>query len=122
MIEQLADFPDDVLGFVWKGQVTRKEYDKVVLPAVADALKKYPKVRIYYEVAKDFTGAARGAVWDDFAFGIDNFTRWDRVAVVTDAEGFANAARLYSFILPCTVRSYPIAETAAARAWIAAAA
>ena len=121
MIEQLTEFPDDVLGFVWKGQVTRKEYDTVVLPAVAAALKKHQKVRIYYEVANDFTGAARGAVWDDFAAGIDNFSRWGRIAVVTDAEGVAHAARLYSFILPCTVRSYPISETAAARAWIAAA-
>jgi hypothetical protein len=33
MIEQLSTFPDNVLAFVGRGQVTRADYDAVLVPA-----------------------------------------------------------------------------------------
>ena len=36
MIEHLSNFPDDVLAFVCKGQVTKADYDTVLIPTVID--------------------------------------------------------------------------------------
>ncbi len=120
MIEHLSNFPDDVLAFVCKGQVTKADFDTVLIPAVVDALRRHPKVRLYYETAPDFTGIDAGAMWEDFAVGMEHITRWDRVAVVTDVEWLEQATRLFSVILPGGVRIFPRSETAAARTWIAA--
>jgi hypothetical protein len=50
------------------------------------ALKNHEKLRLYYETAADFSGIDPGAVWEDIKVGMEYFTRWERMAVVTDIE------------------------------------
>ena len=121
MIEQLPDFPDNVLAFVCKGRVTKADYDVVLVPAVVHALTKHAKVRLYYETAADFAGMDPGAMWEDFAIGMEHLTRWERVAIVTDIDWIKETARLFSFLLPATTKSFPTSEAAQARAWLTAA-
>ena len=120
MIEQLIDFPDNVLAFVCKGHVTKADYDAVLIPAVITALKRQGKVRLYYETAADFVGIDPGAIWDDFKVGMEHLTRWERAAVVTDVEWIKQTMRFFSFIMPGTMKSFPTSEAAQARAWIIA--
>ena len=121
MIEQVKDFPDDVLGFVCKGRVTKADYDAVLVPAVINALKSHANVRLYYETAPDFAGLDPGAMWEDFRVGMEHLTRWERVAVVTDIEWIKHTMRFFSFLMPAAMKSFPASEAAEARAWITAA-
>ncbi len=121
MIEQLKDFPDHVLGFVCHGHVAKADYDSVLVPAVLNALKKPGKVRLYYETAADFTGFEVGAMWEDFKVGIEHFTRWERVAIVSDVEWIKHSIRFFGFLMPGALRSFPTSETRQAREWIVAA-
>ena len=120
MIEHLSKFPADVVAFAFQGQVTKADYDSVFLPVVASELKKHQKLRLYYEMAPDFQGFDAGAMWDDFAVGMEHIARWDRVAVVTDVEWVERAAQLFGMILPSSVKVFPTSQTAAARTWISA--
>ena len=43
MIEQLTDFPSNVVAFVCKGRVTKSDYDAVLVPAVLNALERTRK-------------------------------------------------------------------------------
>ena len=121
MIQQLTDLPDNVLGFVCKGRVTKADYDAVLVPAVIDALKSHDKVRLYYETAADFAGIDPGAMWEDFKVGMEHLTRWERVAVVTDVEWIKQTMRFFSFLMPGAMKSFSTSEAAEARAWIIAA-
>jgi len=56
MIERFENFPDNVVAFVCHGQVTRQDYDTVLVPAVEKALEARDKVRSYYEAGSDFSG------------------------------------------------------------------
>ena len=120
MIEQLSNFPDDVLAFVCKGRVTKADYDSVLVPAVMKALEKHREVRLYYETAADFSGIDPGAMWEDFKVGMEHLTRWERVAVVTDVEWIKQTMRFFSFLMPGATKSFPTSEAAQARAWIIA--
>jgi hypothetical protein len=110
----------DVAAFAFHGQVTKGDYDSVFLPAVRDALKRHPKLKLYYQIAPDLKGFDIGATWDDFAAEVEQITRWDRVAVVTDVGWVEGATRLFGLILPATTRLFRSSETAAARTWISA--
>ena len=118
MIEQLSTFPDNVLAFVCRGQVTRADYDTVLVPAVEKALAKLTRVRLYYEIATDFTGIDPGAMWEDFKVGMEHLTRWERIAVVTDVEWIRHTFRLFGFLMPGTVKLFSTSEAARARSWI----
>jgi hypothetical protein len=121
MITHLAGFPDEVLAFVYQGHVTKDDYDTVLVPAVAKALKTQKRLRVYCEVKSDFSGLDAGAVWEDLKVGIGHLTRWERVAVVTDLDWIARSMRFFNFLMPCPMETFPTAEAARAREWISAA-
>ncbi len=118
MIELLKGFPSNVVAIACHGEVTKKDYDDVLIPAVEKALASYDKIRMLYEVGTDFSGYEAAAALEDFKTGMEHFSRWDRIAVVTDVEWIAASLKVFGIFLPGTVRVYPIADAAKARLWI----
>ena len=120
MIELLQDFPDNVVAFAAKGRVSRADYDTVLVPAVEAALKRFEKVRLYYELGSEFQGIDAGAAWEDFVVGVSHWLRWERIAVITDVDWIRYSINAFRFLMPGQVRVFPTAEAAEARKWIAA--
>jgi hypothetical protein len=120
MIEQLSGFPDNVLAFVGRGRLTRADYTEVLTPAVEKGLATHERIRLYYELGPDFAGIDPGAMWEDFKVGMEHLTRWERAAVVTDVEWIKQAMRLFDFLMPGAMKSFPPSEAERARAWITA--
>jgi hypothetical protein len=117
MIRPLETFPNQVVAFLCSGEVTKSEYDRVVLPAVRQALETHDKVCLYYETTPDFH-LSLGAAWEDFRVGIEHLRRWERLAVVSDVDWIRHAIHAFSFLLPRRLRVFPSSESALARAWI----
>jgi hypothetical protein len=118
MIEALKGFPTKVLAFACKEHVTKRDYETVLIPAVQEALKQKGKLRLYYQIDPGFSGIDPGAIWDDFKVGMEHVLRWERIAVVTDVDWIRYTIRAFSFVIPGTVRIFPVGEQAKAREWI----
>lgn len=118
MIESLQDFQGNVAAFLCSGHVTQDDYEAVLIPAVEKKLKEHDKIRLYYETAADFAGIEPSAVWEDFKTGMEHFTRWERIAVVTDVEWIKHTMQAFSFVMPGELKVFPRAEITEARAWI----
>ena len=120
MIEALQGFPENTLAFACHGHVTRTDYEEVLVPAVEKALKEHDKVRLYYQIASDFSGIEPGAVMKDIKVGVEHWFRWERVAVVTDVEWIKLTMMAFSFMMPGQLQMFSTAEAAKAREWILA--
>lgn len=118
MIERLPGFPEYVLAFVGGGRVVKADYDDVVVPALKSALKNHSRIRLYYETGPEVTGIDRDAIWEDISAGIESFTHWERIAVVTDIEWIKQATRFFSFLMPCPVKVFAAAESVQGKLWI----
>ncbi|WP_257251565.1 STAS/SEC14 domain-containing protein [Burkholderia cepacia] len=118
MIEKVNDLPDGIAGFIATGQVTRKDYEDVLIPAMEAILRKHAKVRLYYELGADFSGMDPGAAWEDFKLGVQHITQWERIAVVTNVEWVRFALAAFRFVIPGEVRVFSSSDRVAARAWI----
>lgn len=121
MIEQLSGFPDNVLAFTTRGRITGKDYETVLIPAIEVALKAHKKLRLLYKIDGEFAGFDPGAVWDDFKVGMEHFTRWERIGVITDVAWISHTIDAIRFLMPATVRVFATTEEAEARKWIVAA-
>lgn len=119
MIEVIEGLPDNVIAVGCRGQVTRDDYEGVLIPLVQAKLAAHDKVRLYYRVGPDFKGIDAGAVLEDTKVGLSHWSRWERAAVVTDVEWLRLATRAFAFLLPCPVRCFGIADEAEAKNWIA---
>jgi hypothetical protein len=120
VIELLEGFPDGVVAASAKGQVTRRDYDEVLIPKVNDVIARHPRIRCYYELGPQFAGFDAGAAWEDFRLGIEHLAHWERVAVVTDVEWIRVAMTVFRFLVPGQIRLFGTGEAREARQWIAA--
>jgi len=118
MIELIPGLPDDTLGFVAKGEVTRNDYVEILAPAVEKVLKKHDKVRLLYVLGKDFEGFSGGAMWEDGKLGMGHLTRWEKIAVVADEPWIRHATNVLGYMIPGQVRTFSVAEEAAASEWL----
>lgn len=119
MIEVVAGFPENVVALTAKDSITRQDYEHVLIPAVNDALKRYGKIRLYYEFGPQYSGFHAGAAWEDFKVGMEHWKDWERVAVVTDVNWIRQATLAFGFLLPGRMRVFSLAEKAEAREWVA---
>jgi hypothetical protein len=121
MIEIPRNFPDNIIALSCEGQVTKEDYDGILVPAILKALKRHDKIRLFYKTSANFTGYTPGAIWEDLKTGVEHPARWERVAVVTDVDWIVQMMRLFSFLIPCPTKLFPSSEAAHANAWIIAA-
>ncbi len=121
MIEIIEDLPDNVVGILAKGEVTRKDYLDAVIPAIEKSLKRNTKLRLYYDLGSQFSGIDFGAEWEDFKLGIEHLSRWERAAVVTDVAWIRHAVGAFRVLMPGALKVFTTAQALEARKWIVAA-
>ncbi len=121
MIELIEGFPENVLAVSCKGQVTKGDYEQILIPAVEKALQRRDKIRLYYRIGPEFEGIAPSAVLEDVKVGFSHLTRWERIALVTDIEWIRLSMRSFAFLLPCPIKCFALDAESQARQWISAA-
>lgn len=118
MIERIQGCPDNVLGFAARGVVTGADYESVIIPAVEEMLAHRQKIRFLYYLGEDFSGFDAKALWNDAKVGMQHYTSWERIAVVTDVGWIRAAIKAFRFLMPGLVRIFPNSEMAAAQQWL----
>ncbi len=121
MIELIEGFPDGVVAAVATGRVSKSDYDDVLIPKIEESLRHHDKLRLYYQLGPQFLGLEPGAMWADFAVGVEHLLRWERIAVVTDVDWIRNAVNAFRFLMPQQVRVFMNSAASDAREWIVAA-
>ena len=117
MIEILRDFPDDVAAYSCHGHLTRADYAEVTRD-IEDKLARHEKLKMYCEVAPDYTGSGLDAAWEDWKSSFTSWFHWERGAIVTDVEWMVWATRFFGRVFPGQWRVYPIASADEARRWV----
>jgi hypothetical protein len=87
VIELIEGLPDNVVGIVAKGRVTKKDRGDVLIPAIEKALEWHHRLRLYYEIRARYPGAA----WEEVGLGIGQQVPWERVAIVSDVAWIRHA-------------------------------
>jgi hypothetical protein len=121
MITILDGFSGNVMAARASGRVTREDYETVLIPAIKAVAKTNPKLRCYYEIGTDFVSMGPAAMWDDFRVGVEFWTRWERIAIVTDVAWMTHLMNAFRFFVPGEIRIFTVAETEEARTWVQAA-
>ena len=118
MLKLIADLPANVVGIEAVGKVEASDYKEVLDPAAAEAIKAHDRVRLLYVLGDEYEGYTAKAMWEDTKLGFHDLSSWERIAVVTDHSLLGDAVRVFGWLLPGEVRTYPTDELEAARAWM----
>ncbi len=118
MIKLITDLPNNILGFEASGEVTGKDYETVLIPAVEAKLKEFPKLRLLYYLGSDFSGYDMEALWDDAKIGFKHLKAWERIAIVSDIEWIRVAVHMFGFTIPGHVSIFKNDELSNAKEWL----
>ena len=118
MIEILPGYPDDVLGISGVGRVTANDYRDVLIPEAEARIARHGTVRILYYLGSKYEGLDPAAVWSDLKFGLSHWSKFGRIALVTDVAWIRDEAHLFAPFFHHAFRIFGAAELDAASAWI----
>jgi hypothetical protein len=115
LIEIIEGLPENVLGIVVRGRVTKYDCSEVLIPALEKAREWHHKLRLYYEIRSRYPGAA----WEEISLGIGHGPLWERVAVVSDVAWVKYTIQALRLLIPGEIRVFTTSQTPEGLAWIA---
>jgi len=118
MITRIKDLPKNIVGFRATGEVTQKDFDDVVIPEVKKLVEATDVLNYLLVLDTSVKNFTFGAWFKDAVLGIQNLTKWNRAAIITDSEGVQNFTKVFSVLMPGTFKGFDHAEMDKAVDWV----
>jgi hypothetical protein len=120
MINFINELPEKVVGVEVTGNISKEEYDTKVVPRMNELAKRQGEINYLIVLKTDITGFDAGVWWDDFKMALNHFTKWNKVAIVTDHELIKAVTHLFGFAFPGEHQTFKLAEYDEALNWVSA--
>lgn len=119
MIEQIEGAPAGVVALKAVGEVGIDDYTEALKPGLDAAMAGGRKIRAVFLLGPEFTGYTKGARLEDLGLGLSFLRKWERCAVVTDAQRTRDLMRRYGWMMGRRLRHFSVADLPAALSWAA---
>lgn len=121
MLQLINDLPDHVLGVEASGEVTADDLTNVLLPALQRQVEKYHSINYLLVLNTPVMNFSMGAWFQYIKAGLKNFTKWNKIAVVTDQTAVEKFTDVFSIAVPGEAKGFKHTELAEAKRWVSAA-
>jgi hypothetical protein len=118
MITQLTDIPNTMVAFRASKEVTRDDFDKVVLPVVAELIQRTDELNYMLVLDTPLKNFTIGAWIKDALLGLNNLNKWNRVAIISDSESLTSFTNMFSKLMPGEFKGYAPEQTDEAIQWV----
>jgi hypothetical protein len=118
MIELIKDLPEATLGFVLHAEISGRDVDAELLPAIERAFEQHERLKALLVFGDDFSGFTLEAAWDDTILGLRHWDGFERLAVVSDVPWLRQGLRAMSLLLPYPVRLFDADQQEQAERWL----
>jgi hypothetical protein len=120
MVTLLSGFPPYVAAYRAWGKVEPDEYEKVVMHRVDEVAKQFGTINFLVRLETDISNYSFLAFLKYLKVSFEHFTRWNRMAIVTDEGWVRNAYDRLSPLVHGEVRGYTLDAFEAAKTWVSA--
>ena len=118
MITELKDTPNTMVGFIVTDEVTREDFNSIVLPAVDELVKRIGKLNYLLVLDTQLKNFTMGAWLTDAMLGLNNINKWNRAAIVTNSEGIKSLTEIFSKVVPGEFRGFSHEQLDEAIRWV----
>lgn len=118
MLQFMNNLPSHVVGIHATGEVTKDDYDKILVPKIDELAKRQGEINYLLVLETDVTNFSLGSWWGDLKLGLKHFTQWNKIAVVTNERGVEWFSDIFRFFIPGKSRGFPLNELDEAIKWI----
>jgi hypothetical protein len=100
MIQRISSLPETMVGFRAVGEVTKEDFDHIVIPAVKEIVEKTGQLNYLLVIDTSIENFTAGAWVKDAILGIKNLTQWQRAAIVSDSKAIKKFTDFFSMLIP----------------------
>jgi len=118
MLEIIRNLPSHVLGIKAIGQVTAEDLKTVLHPALNEQVEKFDAINYLLVLDTSVKNFTTGAWLQDMKAGLQNLSKWNKIAVVTDEIVVEKFTDLFTIAVPGKSRGFKHVEMEEAKAWI----
>ncbi len=86
MLQFIKDLPGHVVGIRATGEVNKDDYERVLIPRMEELIKRQGEINYLLVLETDVQNFSVAAWLEDFKLGLKNFSKWNKVAIVTDQK------------------------------------
>ena len=108
MLSIIPDLPSNVVGVKATGEVTRQDFNAVVMPAVDALANQTDKINYLLWLDTDISKFEAGAWMKDALMGLKHLFKWNRVAIVTDQKGVEKFTDVFSYVVPGNYKGFSV--------------
>ena len=117
MLTEITGLPDNVFGVRATGEVDSEDIKNVLLPGLKRTAEKFDEIRYLLVLETDVKQFTAGAWVQDAKAGLQNFTKWKKIAVVTAEKGVEWFTDVFTVATPGTSKGFKPEELEEAKAW-----
>ena len=118
MIEVIQGLPSHVTGFRATGKVTKDDYHNVINPYVKKVVTANGKVSYLLVLNTPLKNYTAGAWIEDALLGLRYFTKWNRLAIVTEKNGIKKFTDFFGKFIPAKTKGFKTENLSAAKEWV----
>jgi hypothetical protein len=118
MVELLKGFPPHVAAYRAEGKVNKEEYEQVVMARVDQVAREHGKINFLVLLETDFENYSGGAFLDYLKVSFEHFTKWNRMAIVTDERWVRKAYDMLSPLVHGVINGYELKQLEEAKQWV----
>jgi hypothetical protein len=120
MVRLLDGFPPHVAAYEASGAVRKEEYERVVMHRVDEVARQYGHINFLVRLETDFDNYSLAAFLDYLKVSFEHFTKWNRMAIISDERWLRTAYEVLSKLVPGEIRSYRLEDFGTAKEWVSA--
>ncbi len=118
MLQFIKDLPGHVVGIRAIGEVDKNDYNHVLIPRMEELVKRQGEINYLLVLETDVQHFTIAAWWQDFILVLKNFTKWKKVAIVTDQKSVVWFSDVFSHLIPGESRGFPLSDLNQAIDWV----
>jgi hypothetical protein len=118
MLQFIKDLEPHVVGIHAIGEVTKEDIETVLMPRIDELVQRQGEINYLLVLETDVKNFTVGAWWGDLKVGLKNFTKWNKIAVVSDQKGVEWFTDAFRFFIPGKSKGFAIDQLGEAVKWI----
>jgi len=119
MIKNITTGYQNLVAFEFQGEVSKADFDSVIMPAVNDLVENYDELNLVYYINTELKNFDVGAWWQDAMLGLKNITKWHKAAIVTENSAVQKFTELFGIIMPGSFKAFDKEQLQEAIDWAA---
>lgn len=118
MLQYINDLPAHVVGIHAVGEVKREDIKQVLIPKLNETVRKQGEINYLLILETDIKNFTIGALLQDISAGLKHYTRWNKIAVVTDQKSVLWLSNAFRVMIPGQSKGYPLDKLDEAIIWV----